>query len=297
MNCYYQKRNLDQRINFFVKVIGSSLLFLGIIALTASIVKALLENTWNFSILASSILSLFLIILARRSTMIKVVNFAILNRQKTKVFIFFFPIILSLIVFLIKSMLEQNSWEKMNTEGGFIEYGTSVAFILASIFAIQLGKYLLSRKYKLFGLLYYLIGAVFIFVGLEEISWGQRLLGIESPDFFQSYNSQGEITIHNLVGIREYLDRGLMVVALILGISWLLGKISKNLANRYWFRYFVPSSFLSSFFLIVFIFFLIVEYISSWGVVIESFQEFIELLFSLGCLAFTITNFFKHSFD
>ena len=70
----------------------------------------------------------------------KLVESAILNREKTKVLIFFFPIILSLIIFVIKSMLEHNSWEKMNTEGGFIEYGTSVAFIVASIFAIQIGK-------------------------------------------------------------------------------------------------------------------------------------------------------------
>lgn len=39
---------------------------------------------------------------------------------------------------------------------------------------------------------------LFFFGAGEEISWGQRILGIETPNLIKGVNVQGEITIHNL---------------------------------------------------------------------------------------------------
>ena len=36
----------------------------------------------------------------------------------------------------------------------------------------------------------------------------------------------------------------------------------------------------------------IVEYVEVWNATIENFQESMELIFSLGCLSFVLTNFF-----
>ena len=41
-------------------------------------------------------------------------------------------------------------------------------------------------------------GLFFIFIAGEEISWGQRLLFLETPEFLKSQNVQQEINIHNL---------------------------------------------------------------------------------------------------
>jgi hypothetical protein len=38
-----------------------------------------------------------------------------------------------------------------------------------------------------------------LLAALEEISWGQHLLGFESPPFFQAHNRQAETNLHNLV--------------------------------------------------------------------------------------------------
>ena len=54
-----------------------------------------------------------------------------------------------------------------------------------------------------------LYGAVYIWAGGEEISWGQRLLGFETPEFFAENNDQGEFTIHNLVVGGVKLDESL----------------------------------------------------------------------------------------
>jgi len=37
------------------------------------------------------------------------------------------------------------------------------------------------------------------YVAMEEISWGQRLFGFSSPDFFKAYNLQSETNLHNFV--------------------------------------------------------------------------------------------------
>ena len=43
------------------------------------------------------------------------------------------------------------------------------------------------------------MGALFLFGAMEEISWGQRILGIQSPEWFLRHNAQHETNIHNLV--------------------------------------------------------------------------------------------------
>jgi hypothetical protein len=49
------------------------------------------------------------------------------------------------------------------------------------------------RRLSLLGL------ALVFFVGAgEEISWGQRILGLETPESLESINDQGEINLHNL---------------------------------------------------------------------------------------------------
>ena len=42
------------------------------------------------------------------------------------------------------------------------------------------------------------LAIVFVFGAGEEISWGQRILGLETPESLESINDQGEINLHNL---------------------------------------------------------------------------------------------------
>ncbi len=74
-------------------------------------------------------------------------------------------------------------------EDDAFELATAIlAFATAIIFfsAVFLGRHL--------ALLFAL--AMFLY-GMEEISWGQRVFSIESGEFFQKYNQQKELNIHN----------------------------------------------------------------------------------------------------
>lgn len=84
-------------------------------------------------------------------------------------------------------------------EDGLIENLTVVALLTASFTAVRyLTKYAegKSRWYKR---IMVLAALATFFVAGEEVSWGQRIFDVESPEFFQANNAQQETNIHNMV--------------------------------------------------------------------------------------------------
>jgi tetratricopeptide (TPR) repeat protein len=74
------------------------------------------------------------------------------------------------------------------------EWAQTWLFTIAAALATR--SALVDRRYRAsFTLLALALG----YAVLEEISWGQRLLGIESPAFFRHHNLQQETNLHNLL--------------------------------------------------------------------------------------------------
>lgn len=74
-------------------------------------------------------------------------------------------------------------------------------FLFASSFIFALAAYIEKRPWR-----YFLIFATLcsFFLAGEEISWGQRVFNIETPEYWQDINAQDEINIHNLDFIQRY---------------------------------------------------------------------------------------------
>lgn len=83
-------------------------------------------------------------------------------------------------------------------EDGVLE-SLTVVFLLLGAFTCW-GRFFRLKKQRPWPFLVCCIGLglLFLFGAGEEISWGQRLLGVQSPEFFAKYNSQGETNLHNL---------------------------------------------------------------------------------------------------
>jgi len=81
------------------------------------------------------------------------------------------------------------------TEDGPIEYATAILIFAAGLVLAILALRNSGRGRVLLGL----YALLFIVAAGEEISWGQRILGIQSSEFFESNNFQGETNFHNLV--------------------------------------------------------------------------------------------------
>ena len=83
-------------------------------------------------------------------------------------------------------------------EDGIIEYSTAIFLLSVSIYLInKLLKTVKVISTKNIGIVFFSI--IFFFGFGEEISWGQRIFNIETPQFFVENNLQSETNIHNLM--------------------------------------------------------------------------------------------------
>ena len=105
-------------------------------------------------------------------------------------------------------------------EDGPLEWLTVVALAVAgSICLMRLLKARFQHHWRHRAVLIFLIFFCFFGAG-EEISWGQRIFNIETPEFFQDKNAQGELGFHNLkfgdVKINKLVfGRGLAIMMII----------------------------------------------------------------------------------
>ena len=205
---------LEQRSNFLVKVLTITLTLFGIAIAFSQIGKAFLEG-YNNHLGIGMAIGLFLLGLGQTRILNKILENGLFDqRSLIKIWVFVLPIILSGAVVLLRLNITYNFWRRIESEGGLFEYGTSLAYILAFVFALPVARYFYQTKHKQLGFFYYFMAGCFLFVGLEELSWGQHLLAWQSPGFFEAYNAQQETTIHNLIWVNEHIDYGYWILGL-----------------------------------------------------------------------------------
>lgn len=85
-------------------------------------------------------------------------------------------------------------------EDGLYEYAGAFFFLVAAVLFFITGRKEWKRLgvFKFGHLVLIGLGFVFLFGFLEEISWGQRIFEIETPEALESINKQQELNIHNL---------------------------------------------------------------------------------------------------
>lgn len=109
----------------------------------------------------------------------------------------------ALIVMLIGFIMSyvNHDWFKhvYVVEDGFTEWLTVVVVFVGAIVCFRRVVILRREKPILFLACTAILGMMFLFVAGEEVSWGQRIFQIESSEFFQEHNAQGETNLHNLV--------------------------------------------------------------------------------------------------
>lgn len=112
------------------------------------------------------------------------------------------------------------------SENGLVEFLQVIFLFISIIFLIKFFK----KKYtetgifeKIFAVIY-LSGIIYYF--FEEISWGQHLIGWQTPVFFSHLNHQNETNIHNISSIFNEVPRNLLLIWS--SLSFFLVKFIKN---------------------------------------------------------------------
>jgi hypothetical protein len=87
-------------------------------------------------------------------------------------------------------------------EDGVLEFLQAAFFFMAAfIFFLKAFKKGINNKLVLFW--YFLFAALLLVVGGEEISWGQRIFGIVTPEQLNAVNVQHEFNFHNINGVHQ----------------------------------------------------------------------------------------------
>ena len=90
-------------------------------------------------------------------------------------------------------------FENYIKEDGIAEWLTVAGLLLGSLVCFSRFVKLFRKRSKWFLLVTFGLGLFLFFAAGEEISWGQRILGIETPEYFQQHNAQQETNLHNLI--------------------------------------------------------------------------------------------------
>ena len=132
--------------------------------------------------------------------------------------------------------------EVYTVEDGFVENGSAI-FLLGSSILLLVRFFKLFKHKDLFWKVGILAMAIVFFFGAgEEISWGQRILNVESSQYFIENNAQGETNLHNMVvgetKINKLIFSQLLSVVLVIYLiitPFLYRKYDwvKNLTNKF----------------------------------------------------------------
>lgn len=107
-------------------------------------------------------------------------------------------------------VVEPDLLAELTVEDGAFEYLQAVLYLVAAVaFAIVAWR----TKAKSWATL---IAVGMFFIAGEEISWGQRILGLSTPTSLEESNVQGELNLHNIEGVHGSIRAmGVMVVILL----------------------------------------------------------------------------------
>lgn len=116
-------------------------------------------------------------------------------------------------------------WRATQVEDGFFEWFTFWA-------AFAAGLIFLARGLGKGSLLLLMFAAVWLVFGFEEISWGQRVIGWETPESLEALNYQNETNLHNVLNPILVYAWPLALLGLWLGLTYWTKTISRFLPGR-----------------------------------------------------------------
>lgn len=201
--------------------------------------------------------------------------------QNKELSIFVFSIILVTAFAIIRSW-PGSIFFNLIKEDNIFENLQFVFYFFSAVLALIISVNSFSKRKKLM-FIYFLGFSLFLFfISGEEISWGQRILGISSPEIAKEINTQDETTIHNIKGLNDLQPIMYMAFSLYLSTAWIFIKgLPRKTQQK--FKSFVPSWHLILFYLPIFTFYM---HINIFGGKHWEWQEACELLLAIGLFIF-----------
>jgi hypothetical protein len=117
-------------------------------------------------------------------------------------------------VALILTVPHPRVYHVLIEEDHVIEWTQFVAIFAASVVFALVGRRAQQAGRVRLAVLFLLVAVGAFVVAGEEISWGQRILGLATPAPLAEINHQGETNIHNISGLQRVFNVGELLVGL-----------------------------------------------------------------------------------
>lgn len=210
--------------------------------------------------------------------------------NKYQKFVYYF-VPLSFLTLIFINHYNLTLFKILTMEDGPLEVFQFLSLLIAGI--LFLISALKEKKFSLIQVIKFGFAGFLMFVAVEEISWGQRILMIPTPESLANINYQQEITLHNI--------RSFQRIIYVFYIAISLWGVYGYKVLKYPFLY--PKKYLILCFLMVGFFYLSSEY-SRWyyefftsaKTGVHKWQEVTEFYLSIGFLLFAIDNL-RHKRD
>ena len=147
------------------------------------------------------------------------------SRERMQWMMFGAPLALLLAVAAYKAAfgVEHPLYLLLVREDSVFEYLTALIYFGGFGLALWLARGLLADRERLIASMFATLAFLFLFVALEEISYGQRIFGVTTPEILAESNLQEEISIHNLAALKPvFFTIGPVVIGLGGAFGWLL---------------------------------------------------------------------------
>lgn len=117
-------------------------------------------------------------------------------------------------------------------EDGPVEYATALFYLIGTLVAGRAAMLARDAQTRLF-LALFTFGMLFI--ALSEVSFGQRIIGLKTPEALQAINKQQEISVHNIYGIQfvVYAVMPLVILAYAIFGRAIAGAVANSRAGRH----------------------------------------------------------------
>jgi hypothetical protein len=136
--------------------------------------------------------------------------------------IFWLPIAGALFIGLAR--VNRHFYDLLTQEDGPIEWGQFIFYALACVSALGVALRRFQSGYRWQGLMFAGLALGLFFIAGEEIAWGQRILGLQTPEELREINHQGEITVHNIRAVQNAFNFVMFLGGAYGTIAYFLGK-------------------------------------------------------------------------
>lgn len=132
-------------------------------------------------------------------------------------FSYLLPLFLLVLLIIMEALLPSKYYSFFVGENGPLELFQFILIVLAALLSLFSLKLSLEQKRHLLSIFFFIIFTGTIYIGGEEVSWGQHFFNWSTPETWAKLNDQNETNLHNTSSWLDQKPRLILELGVIVG--------------------------------------------------------------------------------